>query len=161
MQIISLGLVIVGLIVPYSRASTQQAPPSAAASFQQFRNSWREAWNRRDTKALGTLMSEDVDWIAADGTWLKGRKSWQEHHDRLFATQFKAAGWKVLDEQVQILDSLTAMTITATQIEGDTKPDGTAREVRQSVGSRVITRHSGRWLLRVAHNTIIQRAGSR
>jgi uncharacterized protein (TIGR02246 family) len=106
-------------------------------------------------------MAEDVDWIAADGTWLKGRRAWQEHHDRLFAGQFKAAKWKLLDERVQLLDSLTAITISATQIEGDTKADGTARAARQSVGTRVMSRHGGRWLLRTAHNTIMQSAGSR
>jgi hypothetical protein len=63
--------------------------------------------------------------------------------------------------RVQIFDSLTAITISATQIEGDTKADGTAREARQSVGTRVITRHGGRWLFKTAHNTIMQRAGSR
>jgi ketosteroid isomerase-like protein len=98
MRTIFLSFVVIGLSVPPSRAAAQEPSSSLAASLQQFRDSWREAWNRRDTKALGALIAEDVDWIAADGTWLKGRKAWQEHHDRLFAGQFKAARWKLLDE---------------------------------------------------------------
>jgi uncharacterized protein (TIGR02246 family) len=86
---------------------------------------------------------------------LKGRQAWQAHHARLFANQFKDAKWKLLDERVQIIDSSFAITISATQIEGDTRADGTARRARQSVGTRVMTKRGGKWLLKVAHNTII------
>ena len=54
-----------------------------------------------------------------------------------------------------MVDSNVVITISATQIEGDTHADGTSRTPRQSVGTRVITRESGKWLLQLAHNTII------
>ena len=148
-------LVAVVLVLPPSDGAAQQQPSSIEASFNQFRATWRDAWSRRDIDALTALMAEDIDWIAADGTWLKGRKAWREHHTRLFARQFKAAKWKLLDERVQFIDSIVATTISATQIKGDTHADGTSRTPRQSVGTRVITRESGKWLLQLAHNTII------
>ncbi len=161
MRTIIMSLLVIAVTLGPSRIAAQQRASNLEASLQRYRDSWRQAWNQRDTKALGALMADDVDWIAADGTWLKGRKAWQEHHDRLFARQFKAAQWKLLTERVQLLDSLTAITVSATQIEGDTKADGMGRDARQSVGTRVLSRHGGRWLLRTAHNTIIQSAGSK
>jgi uncharacterized protein (TIGR02246 family) len=153
-----MSVVVLGFLLAPSRAAAQAQPAALDASLTAFRDSWRDAWTRRDTKALAALMADDVDWIAADGTWLKGRKAWKEHHDKLFARQFQTARWKLLDERVQFLDSATAITITATQIEGDTRGDGSARAARQSVGTRVIARHGGKWLLKTAHNTIIQNA---
>jgi uncharacterized protein (TIGR02246 family) len=156
MKILALVLSAVSLSLSPSVIAGQEHSPAVEASFNQFRSTWRDAWNRRDTKTLASLMAEDIDWIAADGTWLKGRKAWQDHHDRLFAHQFKTAKWKLLDERVQLIDSRTAITISATEIGGDTHADGTAREPRRSVGTRIITKSAGKWLLKVAHNTIIQ-----
>ena len=158
---IVMSVAAMGFLLAPSRTAAQAQPAGVEASLTHYRDSWRAAWARRDTKALAALMADDVDWIAADGTWLKGRNAWKEHHDKLFVRQFRAAHWKLLDERVQILDSATAITITATQIEGDTGADGSAREARQSVGTRVITRHGGKWLLKTAHNTIIQSAPAR
>ena len=155
MRAIITGLVAVAMLLTPSGTAAQEQSSNIEAFFKKFRATWRNAWNRRDTEALGALMADDVDWIAADGTWLKGRKAWREHHDHLFARQFKAAKWKLLDERVQMIDSTVAITISATQIEGDTQADGGSRTPRQSVGTRVITRESGRWLLQLAHNTMI------
>ena len=148
-------LFAVSISLSPSASVAQEHSQALEASLNQFRSAWRGAWNRRDTEMLASLMAEDVDWVTADGTWLKGRKAWQEHHGRLFAKQFKAANWKLLDERVQIIDSSVAITISTTQIEGDTRADGITRQPRQSVGTRVMTRRDGKWLLNTAHNTII------
>lgn len=71
MPTILLSLFVVWIILAPTPMAAQEQSATLAA-LQEYRDAWRAAWNRRDTKALGALMAEDVDWIAADGTWLKG-----------------------------------------------------------------------------------------
>jgi uncharacterized protein (TIGR02246 family) len=153
---ITLGL----LLVPLTGARGQADTTELRASFDEFRRTWREAWARRDVDSLAALVAEDVDWVAADGTWLKGRSAFREHHARLFAGQFREARWRVLDERVNLLDATFAITTTTTEIEGDTRQDGSARPARRSVGSRVLVRRGGRWMLQLSHNTIVTTAPS-
>jgi uncharacterized protein (TIGR02246 family) len=100
-------------------------------------------------------VTDDIDWVAADGTWLKGRDAFERHHARVFAAQFASAEWKLLEERVEIVDQDLAITVTATQISGDTFASGESRPSRSSVGTRVIVRQNGAWRLKTSHNTII------
>jgi uncharacterized protein (TIGR02246 family) len=147
-------LAALSLAVP-TAASAQNDTASIRRSFDEFRTIWREAWSRRDVPALGKLVTEDIDWVAADGTWLKGREAFERHHARLFAVQFASAQWKLLDERIEIVDQNLGITIQATQISGDTFANGESRPPRSSVGTRIIVRQNGRWRLKTSHNTMI------
>lgn len=44
------------------------------------------AWNRNDGAAYASVFTDDCDYIAFDGTHLRGREANAEHHARLFAS---------------------------------------------------------------------------
>jgi uncharacterized protein (TIGR02246 family) len=150
-----LSLVVPLLLAITTSAGAQSGSAAIRESFETFRRTWREAWVRRDVQALGGLATPDLDWVAADGTWLKGRAAFEAHHARIFAQQFQEARWRLIDERVQFVDSTIAITITTTEIQGDTRADGAARPPRRSVGTRVMVRQDGHWRLKVSQNTIV------
>jgi uncharacterized protein (TIGR02246 family) len=154
LSLAALALPFVVAVAP-AQVPTDAPAGRVPAALEQFRTSWREAWTRRDVDAVAALTAQDVDWIAADGTWLKGRRAFRDHHARLFAGEFREARWTTLDERVMMLDSVTALEIRATQIEDDTFADGTRRTPRRSVGTRIYVRRGERWWLQTSHNTIV------
>ncbi|MBA3640738.1 MAG: SgcJ/EcaC family oxidoreductase [Acidobacteriota bacterium] len=100
----------VGLILlsPLWPASAQDNAKDIEA-IKQIESRWQEAWNSHDMKALASLVAEDVDFIAVAGTWLKGRKAFEEHHATRHAMQFKESVWEATDVEVKFLKSDIAL----------------------------------------------------
>jgi uncharacterized protein (TIGR02246 family) len=49
----------------------------------------REAWERGDGEAYGSLFSEDAQYVTAPGERMHGRKSIADSHQKIFNTFFK------------------------------------------------------------------------
>ncbi len=109
-------------------------------------------------KALATLVAEDVDFITVSGTWLKGRKAFEEHHARLHAMQFKESVWATSDVQVKFLKPDVAIVHVSWGMRGDNDPDGTPRQPRRGIFTRVIAKEGGKWLIKASQNTNIREA---
>ncbi len=124
----------------------------------QIEKNWQEAWNRHDMKALATLVAEDVDFITVSGTWLKGRKAFEEHHARLHVMQFKESVWATSDVQVKFLKPDVAIVHVSWGMRGDKDPDGTPRQPRRGIFTRVIAKEGGKWLIKASQNTNIREA---
>ena len=127
-------------------------------ALRRIETGWQEAWNRHDMKALAALVAEDVDFITVAGTWLKGRKAFEEHHAARHAMQFKESVWTTTDVRVKFLKPDVALVHVSWGIEGDKDPDGTPRQPRRGIFTRVVTKEGGRWLIKASQNTNITAA---
>jgi len=67
------------------------------------------SWNRNDGSDYASVFTEDCDYIAFDGTWLKGRNSNAEHHQRLFDTVLRGSRLKFENVNIRSLSPTAAL----------------------------------------------------
>jgi uncharacterized protein (TIGR02246 family) len=142
------------LLTPLWPATAQDSARDIDA-IKQIESHWQEAWNTHDMKALASLVAENVDFITVAGTWLKGRKAFEEHHAARHAMQFKESVWETTDVQVKLLKPDLALVHVSWGIKGDKDPDGTPRQPRRGIFTRVVTKEGGKWLIKASQNTNI------
>ncbi len=125
-------------------------------AIRQIETGWQDAWNRHDMKLLSGLVAEDVDFITVSGIWLKGKKAFEEHHAKLHAMQFKESVWTTTDVKVTFLKPDIALVHVSWGIKGDKDPDGTPRQPRHGIFTRVVTKRDSQWLIQASQNTNIR-----
>ncbi|MFN2456547.1 MAG: SgcJ/EcaC family oxidoreductase, partial [Pyrinomonadaceae bacterium] len=106
-----------------------------------------------DVKALAALMAEDGDFITVGGRRLKGRKAFYEHHAAIHVMQFKDSIWETRDVEVKFLKPDVAVVHVSWSMKGDKDPDGTPRQPRTGIFTRVMTKEGGTWLIKASQNT--------
>ena len=136
-------------------AANAQSQAEDVEAIKQIERDWQEAWNRHDMKALTALVADDIDFVSVGGYWLKGRNEFEEHHAARHAMQFKESAWTTTDVQVKFLKPDVAVVHVLWGMKGDKDPDGTPRQPRRGIFTRVVTKEGGKWLIKASHNTNI------
>jgi uncharacterized protein (TIGR02246 family) len=112
-----------------------------------------EAWARGDGAGYGRLFAEDSDYVAFDGTHLRGRQANAEHHQRLFDTVLR--GRRLVFEGEPVIRFLTpdvAVLHTMGSVVMPWQHGVTAR--RRSNQTMVAVREGdGGWRVAAFHNT--------
>jgi uncharacterized protein (TIGR02246 family) len=72
--------------------------------------------------------------------------------------QFKESVWETTDVQVQFLKPDIALVHVRWGMSGDKDPDGTPRQPRRGIFTRVFIKEGGRWLIKASQNTNISGA---
>lgn len=153
----SLFVFVIGLaLFPPAWVANAQSQTKDIEAIKQIERDWQEAWNRHDMKALAALGAEDVDFVTVSGTWLKGRKAFEELHARAHAMMFKESVLTTTDVQVKFLKPDIALVHVSWGMKGDKDPDGTPRQPRRGILTQVLTKHGGRWLIQASQNTNIR-----
>ncbi len=127
-------------------AKDQEAIKSIALNFQ-------DTWNRHDMKALAALVAEDVDFITVGGTWQKGRKVFEEYHVKLHVIQMKESVLAIKNTEAKFIKRDVAVAHVEWGMKGDKNLDGTPRQPRQGISTRVVEKRKGKWLIIATHNT--------
>jgi uncharacterized protein (TIGR02246 family) len=70
--------------------------------------------------------------------------------------QFKESVWGTTDVQVRFLKPDVAIVHVNWGIRGDKDPDGTPRQPRRGIFTRIVMKRDGRWLIRASQNTNIR-----
>ena len=153
----SLFVFVIGLaLFPLAWVANAQSQTKDIEAIKQMERDWQEAWNRHDMKALAALVAEDVDFVTVSGTWLKGRKAFEELHARAHAMMFKESVLTTTDVQVKFLKPDIALVHVSWGMKGDKDPDGTPRQPRRGILTQIVTKHGGRWLIQASQNTNIR-----
>lgn len=124
----------------------EQAVRALAAQFE-------TAWSGHDMNILGSITTEDVDFVNVAGAHWKGREDVVRQHARLHLTMFKDSVWTTDTVRVQFLRSDTALVHIDWGMRGDLNPDGTPRQPRGGIFTWLVVKDSGAWKVRAAHNT--------
>jgi uncharacterized protein (TIGR02246 family) len=114
------------------------------------------AWNQHDIKALGALLTDDVDFITVGGQWLRDRAEFETYHAELHKAQFKDSVLTIKDTQMRFLKSDVAVVHVRWSMRGDRDANGTPRETREGMFTQVMIKQNGLWRITAAQNTNIR-----
>jgi uncharacterized protein (TIGR02246 family) len=117
-----------------------------------------EAWNNGDGQAFAAPFTRDADFVAFDGSVLRGREEIASVHQELFDRWLK--GSRLVEEHTTVRfltdDVAVLLTVGGTVMHGKSKP---APE-RDSVQTLVAVREGGAWSFASFQNTRIRPIGA-
>jgi uncharacterized protein (TIGR02246 family) len=117
---------------------------------------WDDAWNRHDTKALSSLVAEDVRFVNVARNVLNGREEFEKLQTRTHATQFKDSVRTVTGTEIKFLTPDIAVAHIKWGMRGDRDADGTARPPRDGVMMQVLVKRGGAWTIVAVQNTNVR-----
>jgi len=109
-------------------------------------------------KALAALVADDVDFVNVEGLWLKGAREFEQHHERIHEMRFKESVRKTTDVQVKFISPDVAIVHVTGELSGERAPDGRVLAPRRGIFTRVVTKESGKWLIKASQNTAMRTA---
>jgi uncharacterized protein (TIGR02246 family) len=113
-----------------------------------------EHWTRNDAAGYASEFTEDSDYVAFDGTHLRGRAANDAHHARLFASVLQGTRMVMEVESVRIIDPAVAVAHATGSVLFPWQPQVTRR--RLSRQTYVLVRRDGRWQIEAFHNTRVR-----
>lgn len=143
---------------PSQSASAQSGGNASAedkAEIEEVVQRFEEIWNSHRIAELGTLLTEDAEWINVVGMWWRGREDVVKAHEALHAGMFREVSTHSTSREIrEIVPGVVIVTVTATMGDFET-PDG-----RQMSGivdrlTLVMVKKDGEWRITSGHNTTI------
>lgn len=114
-----------------------------------------EAWNRHDSIAYAASFTEDADYIAFDGTHVRGRRAISRLHRYLFDNVLRGSR-RVFEgnPRLRVINADTAVAI----IEGAVVMPWQRRSKRQrrSIQTYILVRREGEWRITSFHTSRIR-----
>ena len=125
---------------------TMQSPTTAdEAAIRSIPFQMIDAWNKGDGEAFAAPFAEDADFIAFEGTHLKGRQEIAAFHQQLFDTAVSRSHLDGKIEFVRFLNPQLALmhAVDTTRLSGHriTFPS------RDSMQIFVVAKHDGEWFV--------------
>ena len=113
-----------------------------------------ETWTRHDADAYASVFTDDSDYVAFDGTHLKGREENARHHARLFASVLRGTRMVFEDVTVRFLTPDVAVMHGTGSVLFPWHHEVTPR--RRSLQTYVVVREDGRWRIAAFHNVRVR-----
>jgi uncharacterized protein (TIGR02246 family) len=135
------------------------APPVSAqptADEQAIRTlatEFERAWNSHDMNILGSITTEDVDFVNVAGLHWKGRADVVREHAERHKVRFKNSVWTTEHVDVQFLTAAVALVHIDWQTRGDLDFELKPWPPRKGVFSWVVVKTAGQWRIRAVQNT--------
>jgi uncharacterized protein (TIGR02246 family) len=158
MRILNL-LIILGL---FSVKSFGQEVPRYSAkdlvALQALPATFERCWNTHNIDSLGTLLTDDVDFINVAGTWLRGKTATVNDHKDSHSMMFKNSVLNTDSVSIKYVKPDLAIIHFGWGLKGDLDPDGTPRKPRHGIFTWVAIRQKGKWMILAASNVNIRAA---
>jgi uncharacterized protein (TIGR02246 family) len=106
---------------------------------------WEDAWNRHDMTAMGSLVSDDADFVNVWGMHWHGRELIEKEHADRHRAQFKDSRWITREVRVQFLKPDVALVHFWWAMQPP----------REGLFTWLLLSEQGQWRIRAAHNTNI------
>jgi uncharacterized protein (TIGR02246 family) len=109
-----------------------------------------DAWNAGDGAAFAAPFTEDADFVAFEGTHLKGREEIASFHEQIFKTVVKGSRLEGEVKLVRLLSPAVAVMHSAVRVTlpGHTEPSPS----RDSMQLTLVTKSDGEWRGRALMN---------
>jgi uncharacterized protein (TIGR02246 family) len=121
---------------------------------------WEKYWNKHDMDSMGTLLTEDVDFVNVAGQWLKGKRETVATHKERHEVVFKESLWTTDSIAIKYVRPDLAIMHVGWGITGDVDPDGVARKPRHGLFTWIVTKKNNEWLILAVHNVNIRETGA-
>ncbi|MGH9686129.1 MAG: SgcJ/EcaC family oxidoreductase [Candidatus Acidiferrales bacterium] len=125
------------------------------AGIEEVIQRFEDVWNSHRIAELGTLLTEDAEWINVVGMRWRGKADVVKAHEALHAGMFREVSTHSTSREIrEIVPGVVIVTVTATMSDFET-PDG-----RQMSGivdrlTLVMVKNDGGWRITSGHNTTI------
>jgi uncharacterized protein (TIGR02246 family) len=124
-----------------SNKTTQFAPDEEA--IRAIHQGMIDAWNAGDAAAFAAPFTEDADFVAFEGTRLKGRREIAAFHQQIFDTVVKGTSLQGEVKSVRLLNAELAVMHSVVRV---TLPGQTAPSLsRDSMQLTVVAKRDGEW----------------
>jgi uncharacterized protein (TIGR02246 family) len=114
-----------------------------------------DAWNRHDMDALGSVFSEDADFVNVIGQRWIGREAIKEAHAPHHATIFKSSKLSVQDISVRFLKPGVAVLRCIPKLSGQLDAASNILPPRYTMLTFIMMKAGDEWIVVVAQNTNI------
>jgi uncharacterized protein (TIGR02246 family) len=128
------------------------------AALQDLPATFERCWNNHNMDSMGTMLTDDVDFVNVAGTWLRGKTATVNDHKDSHSMMFKHSFFGTDSVNIRYVRSDLAIIHFGWGIRGDLDPDGTPRKPRHGIFTWVAIKEKGKWMLLVASNVNIRAA---
>jgi uncharacterized protein (TIGR02246 family) len=109
------------------------------------------AWNQHDGEAYASLFTDDCDYIAYDGTWLRSREANARHHSKLFDSVLKGSRL-VFEPEIRVVGLAPDIAIMHAFGSVLLPWQAEVSAGRRSIQTYVLVRAAAGWRIRSFHN---------
>jgi uncharacterized protein (TIGR02246 family) len=150
-------LMIPSLLSISSFGQNQQTyAPADAAALAAMPGTFERCWNNHNIDSMGTLLTDDVDFVNVAGTWFKGKAATVADHKDSHSMMFRNSVFAVDSMETRYVRPDLAILHIGWGITGDLDPDGKPRTPRHGIFTWVAVKQRGRWLLLAVSNVNIR-----
>ena len=111
------------------------------------------AWTNADAQSWGNQFTDDADFTAWMGAYVKGRETVTREHKKLFETLYKDTKQRIEVRSVRFFASDVAVVHADASV---VKKEEEFPAAAQTVPVAVLTKNNGQWRIAVFHNTKVQ-----
>jgi uncharacterized protein (TIGR02246 family) len=147
------GITSVALALAVWTVPISGQPPVDEQSIRGLATQFERAWNTHDMNILGSITTEDVDFVNVAGLHWKGRAEVVKEHAERHKVRFKDSVWATERVSVQFLTSDMALVHVDWQTRGDLDFDLKPWPPRKGIFSWLVVKNAGSWRIRAAQNT--------
>jgi uncharacterized protein (TIGR02246 family) len=142
------------LLAAGTPAAAQSGPDEQA--IQRLASQFERAWNTHDMTLLGSLVTDDVDFVNVIGLQWKGRQQVVDAHAALHRDRFKNSVWANERVTVQFVRADVALARVEWNTRGDLQGDANNLQPgppRRGIFLWVVLNQAGSWRIRAVQNT--------
>jgi uncharacterized protein (TIGR02246 family) len=127
------------------------------AALNQLPVKWQHYWNTHDMDSMGTMLSDDIDFINVAGVWMKGKiAAVKDHKEKHLGVRFKTSVWQTDSVAVKYVKPDIAIMHIGWGISGDFENETTPRPPRHGIFTWIVNKKNSRWFLIAVQNTNIK-----
>ena len=118
---------------------------------------WQHYWNIHDMDSMGTLLTNDVDFITVAGVWLKGKQAAvKDHKEKHLGVKFSNSIWQTDSVDIKYVKTDLAIMHIGWGISADFEDDGTPRQPRHGLFTWLVIKQNNKWRLLAVQNTNVK-----
>jgi uncharacterized protein (TIGR02246 family) len=152
-KVLSVALLFGVVVSVSSLAQTASHTDADSAAIRQCVAAWSAAWNSHDAHATAMKYVEDGDFTNTTGIPSHGWKALEDHYNEIFTTFLKDAHRTDTVRSIRLLNPDTASVDIDWQMTGAKTRDGKDVPIRKGLLTWIVTKHSGKWMITVYHET--------
>ncbi len=116
---------------------------------------FEDAWKRRDMQAFGSVMTDDVTWVNIVGMRWQGKEQVVRAHHNLLEGRYKGVNVHNEGHEETEIAPGVALVVWKSWVDAFTGPDGKPVDAIHTVGTLVMLKENGHWLIRAGQNVTI------
>ena len=128
---------------------------SDEAAIRELFTEYQKDWNAHDTQAMGSLFTDDAQWINVVGMHWSGKPDIVKAHEIYHRFLFQKTGIKFLDVSIQPITPDVAIAVVPEDFDTSLLPDGGTRPASKDILSFILVKRDGQWKIVHGHNTIV------